>query len=131
MGCKVPSDAILRSKLLPKGMVVPGSVKRSLPSGSNLRVVCGVKEHAPSVAIPDGIGLSMEVAVAEEKMMMKRKEDLGGGRFGRYGGKYVPETLMSCLAKLEAEFSLVLNDHEFQVIVNFNLYIYYQRKSNI
>ncbi|XP_030533225.1 tryptophan synthase beta chain 1-like [Rhodamnia argentea] len=37
-----------------------------------------------------------------------------GGKFGIYGGKYVPETLMSCLGKLEAEFNFVLHDAEFQ-----------------
>ncbi|XP_057961016.1 tryptophan synthase beta chain 1-like [Malania oleifera] len=36
------------------------------------------------------------------------------GRFGRYGGKFVPETLMACLTHLEAEFNSVLHDTEFQ-----------------
>ena len=38
------------------------------------------------------------------------------GKFGRFGGKFVPETLMTCLEKLEAEFNFVLQDAEFQVI---------------
>ncbi|CAF1924952.1 unnamed protein product [Brassica oleracea var. botrytis] len=37
------------------------------------------------------------------------------GRFGKFGGKFVPETLMSCLRDLEDEFNFVLSDHEFQV----------------
>ncbi|KAL4369442.1 hypothetical protein GQ457_05G030450 [Hibiscus cannabinus] len=36
------------------------------------------------------------------------------GKFGIFGGKYVPETLISCLAELEAVFSFVLHDFEFQ-----------------
>ncbi|KAK3433392.1 hypothetical protein EUGRSUZ_D01299 [Eucalyptus grandis] len=36
------------------------------------------------------------------------------GKFGIYGGTFVPETLMSCLAKLEADFNFVLHDAEFQ-----------------
>ncbi|KAK8629464.1 hypothetical protein V6N13_078305 [Hibiscus sabdariffa] len=36
------------------------------------------------------------------------------GKFGKFGGKYVPETLITCLGKLEAEFNLVLHDSEFQ-----------------
>lgn len=37
------------------------------------------------------------------------------GKFGRFGGKYVPETLITCLQQLEAEFNFVLQDNAFQV----------------
>lgn len=37
------------------------------------------------------------------------------GKFGRFGGKFVPETLITCLNNLESEFNLVLNDPHFQV----------------
>lgn len=37
------------------------------------------------------------------------------GKFGRFGGIFVPETLVTCLNKLVAEFNLVLRDPEFQV----------------
>ncbi|CAK9327338.1 unnamed protein product [Citrullus colocynthis] len=36
------------------------------------------------------------------------------GKFGKFGGKFVPESLITCLGKLEAEFNLVLNDSKFQ-----------------
>jgi tryptophan synthase beta chain len=36
------------------------------------------------------------------------------GRFGRYGGQYVPETVMPALAELEAAFTSALADPEFQ-----------------
>ncbi|XP_050215160.1 tryptophan synthase beta chain 2, chloroplastic-like isoform X2 [Mercurialis annua] len=36
------------------------------------------------------------------------------GKFGRFGGKYVPETLIACLNELEAVFNTVLHDREFQ-----------------
>lgn len=36
------------------------------------------------------------------------------GRFGKFGGKYVPETLMPALAELEAAFYQYKNDPEFQ-----------------
>ncbi|CAL5408403.1 unnamed protein product [Camellia sinensis] len=36
------------------------------------------------------------------------------GKFGKYGGRFVPETLITCLDKLEAEFNLVMHDAEFQ-----------------
>ncbi|CAA0835930.1 Pyridoxal-5-phosphate-dependent enzyme family protein [Striga hermonthica] len=37
------------------------------------------------------------------------------GKFGRYGGIFVPETLVDCLNKLVHEFELILRDPEFQV----------------
>jgi tryptophan synthase beta chain len=36
------------------------------------------------------------------------------GRFGPYGGKYVPETLMPALAELETAYAKYKNDPEFQ-----------------
>ncbi|MEO0827989.1 MAG: tryptophan synthase subunit beta [Cyanobacteria bacterium J06635_15] len=36
------------------------------------------------------------------------------GRFGQFGGKYVPETLMPALAELEAAFDQYFTDPEFQ-----------------
>jgi tryptophan synthase beta chain len=36
------------------------------------------------------------------------------GRFGRYGGKYVPETLMPALSELEMAYDRYKNDPEFQ-----------------
>ena len=38
------------------------------------------------------------------------------GRFGKYGGKYVPELLISCLSRLEDEFYKALDDPKFKVI---------------
>jgi tryptophan synthase beta chain len=36
------------------------------------------------------------------------------GRFGVYGGRYVPETLMAALVELEHEYDLARNDAAFQ-----------------
>lgn len=37
------------------------------------------------------------------------------GRFGKFGGKYVPETLMHALSELESAFHSLASDHDFQV----------------
>ncbi|WCJ20263.1 Tryptophan synthase beta chain [Euphorbia peplus] len=37
-----------------------------------------------------------------------------GGKFGKFGGKFVPETLISSLSMLEAQFNYVLQDPHFQ-----------------
>src|SRR4029077_4281443 len=36
------------------------------------------------------------------------------GRFGAYGGRYVPETLMSALEELESEYEKAKRDRKFQ-----------------
>lgn len=36
------------------------------------------------------------------------------GRFGRFGGKYVPETLIAALAQLEKDYSAIQSDPDFQ-----------------
>src|SRR5579862_2497438 len=36
------------------------------------------------------------------------------GRFGAYGGRYVPETLMAALEELEREYEKAKRDHKFQ-----------------
>ena len=41
-----------------------------------------------------------------------RRADVGGG-FGRYGGRYVPETIVPALVELEAGFSEALRDEAF------------------
>ncbi|XP_068668603.1 tryptophan synthase beta chain 1-like isoform X2 [Aristolochia californica] len=36
------------------------------------------------------------------------------GKFGKHGGKYVPETLISCLSELEAQLKTIATDTQFQ-----------------
>ncbi|GET42463.1 tryptophan synthase subunit beta [Microseira wollei] len=43
------------------------------------------------------------------------------GRFGRFGGKYVPETLMPALSELEAAFEQYCNDQAFQAELQYLL----------
>ena len=51
------------------------------------------------------------------------------GRFGQYGGKYVPETLMPALTELEAAFQQYRDDCEFQEELNQFLRDYVGRPS--
>ncbi len=45
---------------------------------------------------------------------MIRHEPTSEGRFGRYGGRYVPETLMACLLELEEGYGRARKDAAFQ-----------------
>lgn len=55
-------------------------------------------------------------AIAAEPAMERPDSS---GRFGRFGGKYVPETLISALAELEQAYAEAMNDPEFIVSLNF------------
>ena len=43
------------------------------------------------------------------------------GKFGKYGGRYVPETLMSALAELEREYSRIKDDTDFKTQLGYYL----------
>ena len=45
---------------------------------------------------------------------LKMRPD-SSGRFGKYGGKYVPETLIPALLELEKEYAAAQQDQAFQV----------------
>ncbi|MFM7439276.1 MAG: tryptophan synthase subunit beta, partial [Snowella sp.] len=51
------------------------------------------------------------------------------GRFGRYGGKYVPETLMPALSELESAYNQYQSDTDFQQELNQLLKDYVGRPS--
>jgi len=46
--------------------------------------------------------------------MTRGKDRNGPGRFGPYGGRYVPETLMAVLDELEREYEKAKRDRQFQ-----------------
>jgi tryptophan synthase beta chain len=53
------------------------------------------------------------------------------GRFGRFGGQYVPETLMSALRELEAAYEQVREDPQFRAELDYLLREYAGRPSRL
>ena len=49
------------------------------------------------------------------------KEQTRAGRYGKFGGQYVPETLMTALIELEKEYNLAIEDPEFLADVAYYL----------
>ena len=45
---------------------------------------------------------------------MTKQSEYVNGKFGRFGGRYVPETLMGALTDLEREYARISHDKEFQ-----------------
>lgn len=60
--------------------------------------------------------LAVDRTVEEEQRSFKdfQRPD-ASGRFGKFGGQYVPETLMTALHELEAAYKEVATDETFQV----------------
>ena len=58
--------------------------------------------------------VAVTATVATERPTGMQRPD-ASGRFGKYGGKYVPETLITALAELEAAYAEIKNDPKFQV----------------
>ena len=53
------------------------------------------------------------------------------GRFGPYGGCFVPETLMTCLGELEAAYTVAKKDPEFQKLLQHYLKTYAGRPTGL
>src|SRR5215472_13252510 len=54
-----------------------------------------------------------------------------GGRFGVYGGRYVPETLMAALEELEHEYEKAKRDPKFQKRLDLLLRTYAGRPTQL
>ncbi|XP_028787515.1 tryptophan synthase beta chain 1-like, partial [Neltuma alba] len=50
----------------------------------------------------------------ERSLQVQKTQPNSAGKFGKFGGKFVCETLIACLDQLEAEFAEVLHDEHFQ-----------------
>lgn len=100
----------LRSK------VMQLSATKSTTIGSAL-AVCGLTTHRTQTTNLSG-STSLIMRTPLIKRLPESDDDewnVYPGKFGRFGGKFVPETLMTSLGQLEAEFNFVLKDPKFQV----------------
>ena len=57
--------------------------------------------------------VTTKVAEREPIVKIEQRPD-SNGRYGKYGGKYVPETLMYALSVLEEDYARLQNDKAFQ-----------------
>lgn len=82
-------------------------------------IVCSAVGH--NTLNSDELGLRNPTRTSEilELIDQGEKTLANSGKFGRFGGIFVPETLITCLKKLEVEFNWVLHDPQFQVCFSF------------
>ncbi|CAL5004216.1 unnamed protein product [Urochloa decumbens] len=96
-GASFPSRAVLR---VPSAT---GASRRGAVAAAAMQPAKAVAAEAPAVESRNG---------AAAAGAMERPDPMG--RFGRFGGKYVPETLMHALTELENAFHALATDDEFQ-----------------
>ena len=87
------------------------------PASKTYTSTVPAREAALAAAGPFGRSMVINAtAVAEAPLTDKkvRRPDLQG-RFGKFGGKYVPETLISALIELEEAYAAAQQDPEFKV----------------
>ena len=79
--------------------------------------VRGARATRRTVAPPRRVNTTTRAAIVDPPKVsikdVKRPDETG--RFGDYGGKYVPETLIPALQALEREYYALASDEEFQV----------------
>ncbi|XP_010433408.1 PREDICTED: tryptophan synthase beta chain 2, chloroplastic isoform X1 [Camelina sativa] len=85
---------------LPLFTPLPSSRSRS---SSSFSVSCTIAKD-PSILMTEAAG--------SDSRLWQRPDSFG--RFGKFGGKYVPETLMHALSELETAFYALATDQDFQ-----------------
>lgn len=59
--------------------------------------------------------LRVQAVAAPERVSTRAQRPDNTGRFGKFGGKYVPETLMPALAQLEEDYKSAMADPAYHV----------------
>lgn len=118
LNCKIPtispSSSHSNTKISSSISLSPLHFRRVLSNPSPVfrsNAVSCTLTREPSVAMEDEV----------QNLSLDQRPD-SFGRFGRFGGKYVPETLMHALTELETAFHSLAGDQEFQVLGSFALF---------
>mmetsp|Transcript_5371 Transcript_5371/g.19635 ORF Transcript_5371/g.19635 Transcript_5371/m.19635 type:complete len:450 (+) Transcript_5371:49-1398(+) len=98
---------------------VPAHAKTRL-RGSSASYRSGGKLHIPTTAVARRRSAVKVLSVLaddpgftkEDLEQLQRPDSMG--RYGKFGGKYVPETLISALADLEVQYKEIVATEEFQ-----------------
>ncbi len=82
-------------------------LRSSVPATRSARVVPRVLSRRSTV--------SVNAVAAPEKPASQYQRPDATGRYGKFGGKYVPETLIPALAQLEIDYQEAMADPSFKV----------------
>ena len=80
------------------------------------QAACSTSGPAVCRSAADRSGMAAQAAPAavQEAAVVERRPTRDG-RYGKYGGKYVPETLIAALASLEEAYEAAMQDESFKV----------------
>ncbi|XP_042478124.1 tryptophan synthase beta chain 1-like [Macadamia integrifolia] len=110
--CKGMISYMIQPKCVPDSKF-PSTRNFTSPSRKSLRVT---HKGGSSFVIMNSLVTQRSSPTVETPIVEKERTSapLVPGKFGMYGGKFVPETLIASLNKLEAKFNSVIIDAEFQ-----------------
>lgn len=115
--------SVVRTPSVSPSAAARASAAAPLPSRAVVLRAAGSGQRRGSVAAAAMPPAKAVAAEAASPAMERANGAVAGlarpdamGRFGKFGGKYVPETLMHALTELEAAFHALATDDEFQVI---------------
>eukprot|EP00271_Cylindrocystis_brebissonii_P014618 TRINITY_DN36028_c0_g1_i1.p1 TRINITY_DN36028_c0_g1~~TRINITY_DN36028_c0_g1_i1.p1 ORF type:complete len:479 (-),score=94.03 TRINITY_DN36028_c0_g1_i1:412-1848(-) len=119
------------------GFQTESSHHRSIASASSAFRGCSFETLSPAQRRLTGrmevASLAVTCTVADRTFEQMKVKDMprpdSFGRFGQFGGKYVPETLIAALTNLEETYKEVSADPEFQAELNGILKDYVGRES--
>ncbi|KZX11100.1 tryptophan synthase subunit beta [Methanobrevibacter filiformis] len=83
-------------------------------NSENIKKATGLKPYAidlSSGAEENGFKSSKKIAIIMDKL--NEMKNMNNGRYGKYGGQYIPEILMSELITLEEQYNFYKNDFNF------------------
>src|ERR1041385_7554752 len=82
------------------------------------RFALSLKRFTRQIRVPDNMATASIPKQKKTPTMAHTKAKVIPGRFGAYGGRYVPETLMAALEELERAYEKARRDPKFRERLN-------------
>lgn len=95
---------------------VPGTVCNASVGGNRSSTPYAARSQRSRVQLSRVQATAAPEAPEIEKSIQDYQRPDIAGRFGKFGGKYVPETLIPALAELEVAYKEAIADPAFQVM---------------
>src|SRR5262249_18864711 len=113
---------------MPHGCLAAGRARLLTPGALGRdNALCLLDDNGPSIDLSWRIAAAMPVTIEPGTPARQVPDSLG--RFGAFGGRFVPETLMDSVNRLAEEYSRARQDPAFQAELDYYLTHYVGRPS--